>query len=81
MRLLPLPVQSRDLPVEGILLPVETQTSMQGSEVAIVLPRGRTAQLESCELRVHDKPYILHRRRISDSGDDFEVARFAIRAG
>ena len=80
VRLVPLPAQSFDLPVEGILLPVETQTSMHGSEVAIVLPRGRTAQFESCELRVHDKPYILHRRRISDSGDDFEIARFAIRA-
>ena len=59
---------------------METQTSLQGGEVAVVLPRGRTAQLESCELCVHDKVYVLHRRRISDSGEDFEIARFAIRA-
>jgi hypothetical protein len=80
VRLVPLPVQRWDLPVEGILLPVETQTSLHGGEVAVVLPRGRTAQLESCELCVHDKVYVLHRRRISDSGEDFEIARFAIRA-
>ncbi len=80
VRLSPLPVQRWDLPVEGILLPVEAQTSMHGGEVAVVLPRGRTAQLESCELCVHDKVYVLHRRRISDSGEDFEIARFAIRA-
>jgi hypothetical protein len=60
---------------------VEAQTSLQGGEVAIVLPRGRTAELEACEMRVHDKPYVLHRRRITDSGEDFEIARFAIRAG
>ena len=40
VRLIPLPAQRFDLPVEGILLPVETQTSMHGGEVAVVLPRG-----------------------------------------
>jgi hypothetical protein len=80
VRLLPLPAERWDLPVEGILLPTETQTSLQGGEVAIVLPRGRTAQLDACEMRLHDKAYVLSRRRISDGGDDFEIARFAIRA-
>jgi hypothetical protein len=81
VRLVPLPAARWELPVDGILLPVEAQTSLQGGEVAIVLPRGRTAELEACEMRVHDKPYVLHRRRITDSGEDFEIARFAIRAG
>ncbi len=77
VRLVAQPAQRFELPVEGILLPVEEQTSLQGGEVAIVLPRGRTAQLESCEMRVHDKAYVLHRRRITDHGEDFEIARFA----
>jgi hypothetical protein len=80
VRLLPLPAERWELPVESILLPTETQTSLQGGEVAIVLPRGRAAQLDTCEMRMHDKAYVLSRRRICDSGDDFEIARFAIRA-
>jgi hypothetical protein len=67
--------------IHGILLPTETQTSLAGGEVTLVLPKGSTAQLTSCEMRVQDQPYVLARRRITDSGGDFEIARFSLRAG
>jgi hypothetical protein len=31
-------------------------------------------------MRVHDKPYVLERRRITDIGNDFEIARFSLRS-
>ena len=67
--------------LSGILLPTETQTSLAGGEVALVLLKGTAAELTTCEMRVHDKPYVLARRRITDIGQDFEIARFSLRAG
>jgi hypothetical protein len=66
--------------LSGILLPTETQTSLAGGEVALVLLKGMAAELTRCEMRVHDKPYVLERRRITDIGNDFEIARFSLRA-
>jgi hypothetical protein len=80
VELLPLPGESGVLPLDAILLPAGTQTSLGGGEVALVLPKGITAQLEACEMRVQARRYLLSRRRISDSAEDFEVARFALRA-
>jgi hypothetical protein len=65
--------------LNAILLPTETQTSLAGGEVALVLPKGTTVGLLSCEMRVHDKPYVLTRRRVTDIGEDFEIARFSLR--
>ena len=66
--------------LSGILLPTETQTSLAGGEVALVLLKGTAADLTTCEMRVHDKPYVLERRRITDIGNDFEIARFSLRS-
>jgi hypothetical protein len=79
--LVPLPHDQGPLPLEGILLPVESQTSTQGGEVAIVVPKGVSAQLSDCEMSMQGRPYILSRRRIMDSGVDFEITRFAVRPG
>lgn len=80
VELLPLPREAGALPVDAILLPTGKQTSLSGGEVALVLPKGVTAQLDACEMRVQSRRYLLSRRRISDSAEDFEVARFALRA-
>jgi hypothetical protein len=80
VELVPLPRGEGPLPVEGILLPVESQTSAEGAEVAVVLPKGVSAQLDTCEMLVHGRPYMLTRRRIADSGVDFEITRFSVRA-
>jgi hypothetical protein len=45
-----------------------------------VLPKGMSAQLDTCEMLVHGRPYVLTRRRIADSGADFEITRFSVRA-
>jgi hypothetical protein len=76
--LAPLPTRDGVLPLRGILLPTEAQTSLAGGEVELVLPRGSTARLASCELLMHGRPYRIERRRIADSGSDFEIARFAL---
>jgi hypothetical protein len=49
--------------------------------VAIVVPKGVSAQLSDCEMSMQGRPYILSRRRIMDSGVDFEITRFAVRPG
>jgi cyclic-di-GMP-binding protein len=79
VELVPLPRDQGPLPLEGILLPIESQTSSNGGEVAIVLPKGVSAQLGECEMSVQGRAYVLSRRRIVDSGVDFEVTRFAVR--
>ena len=79
VELAPLPLKAGLVPLRGILLPTEAQTSLAGGEVELVLPRGSTAQLASCELRMHCRLYRIERRRIADSGSDFEIARFALR--
>jgi hypothetical protein len=80
IELVPLPRGEAGIPIAGVLLPVESQTSMDGGEVAVVLPRGVTAGLDTCEMRIQDRPYVLSRRRIVESGVDFEIARFSVRA-
>jgi hypothetical protein len=80
VELVPLPRGEGPLFVEGVLLPVEAQTSTGGGEVAVVLPKGMSAQLDTCEMLVHGRPYVLTRRRIADSGADFEITRFSVRA-
>jgi hypothetical protein len=79
VELAPLPLKEGLQPLHGILLPTEAQTSLAGGEVELVLPRGSTARLASCELRMHCRLYRIERRRIADSGSDFEIARFALR--
>jgi hypothetical protein len=80
VQVVPLPPDQGPLPFEGILLPVESQTSAQGGEVAIVVPKGMSAQLAECEMSVQGRPYTLSRRRIVESGVDFEITRFAVRS-
>ena len=80
VQVVPLPPDQGPLPFEGILLPVESQTSTQGGEVAIVVPKGMSAQLAECEMSVQGRPYTLSRRRIVESGVDFEITRFALRS-
>ncbi len=80
VELTPVPPDQGLLPLECILLPVESQTSTRGGEVAIVVPKGVSVLLDTCEMRLHGRNYLLSRRRISDSGEDFEVTRFAVRA-
>jgi hypothetical protein len=79
VQLTPLPRDRGPLPMEGVLLPVEEQTSASGGEVALVLPKGVSAQLDECEMEMQGRLYLLSRRRIADSGLDFEVTRFAVR--
>ena len=80
VRLTPLRAEQWVTPMEGILLPSEGQTGLHGGQVTIVLRPG-SAQLEFYEMRVCDRPYVLSHRGIDDSGEDFEIVRFAIRAG
>jgi len=80
VRLTRLPAEQWAAPMEGVLLPSGAQTSLHGGQVVIVLPLGSAAQLESCEMRVQDRPYILSRRGIAERGQDFEIVRFALRA-
>jgi hypothetical protein len=47
--------------------------------VAIVLPKGMSAQLAESEMSVQGRAYILSRRQITESGVDFEITRFAVR--
>jgi hypothetical protein len=80
VQLVPLPHDQGPLPFDAILLPVESQTSTQGGEVAIFLPKGMSAQLAECEMSVQGRCYVLSRRRIVESGVDFEITRFALRS-
>ena len=72
-----LPVSAGPRPLEGILLPTETQTSLAGGEVALVLPKGTTAELATARCACTTSPTCFTRRRISDIGEDFEIARFS----
>lgn len=80
VELVPLPRGEGPVPFCGVLLPCESPTSTVGGEVTIMIPKGMSAQLDMCEMLVHDKPYVLVRRRIADSGADFELTRFEVRA-
>ncbi len=80
VQLTSLPRDESAPPIDAVLLPVESQTNASGPEIAVVLPKGMTAQLDTCEMLVHGRPYVLSRGRIVESGVDFEITRFAIRA-
>jgi hypothetical protein len=61
---------------EAILLPGATQIAIADGEVKLAVPKGRSAQLADCEMRVQQRTYRLVRRGIETSGEDFEIARF-----
>ncbi len=78
VELLPLPTGKANWPNLGILLPSDTQTSVPGGEVTLVLARGTLSWSLSYAMRVHERSYSVNPRRIVESGDDFEVVSFAI---
>jgi hypothetical protein len=65
-------------PHPAVLLPAETQTSLAGGEVTLLLQRDLIDWSARYTLRVHQRSYIIAAVRLADSGDDFDIYTFAI---
>ncbi len=65
-------------PHAAVLLPAETQTSLIGGEVTLLLPRDLIDWSARYTLRVHQRTYTVSPVRLAESGDDFDIYTFAI---
>lgn len=70
-----------DRPWIGVLLPSESQTSLAGGEVMLVLPRGIVSWNSPYSMAVHGHTYAVQPRRLVENGDDFEIVSFSIAKG
>ena len=78
VELTPLPPGGESRSHAGVLLPAETQTSLSGGEVTLVLYRGVVAWSLSYAMGIHGRSYTVNPRRIVESGEDFDIVSFAI---
>ena len=62
----------------GVLLPAETQTSLTGAEVMLVVGRNTLSWSQSYAMRIHERSYPINPRRLVERGDDFDVVGFTI---
>jgi hypothetical protein len=73
-----LPLGESGPPRPGVLLPVETQTSLTGAEVRLVVARNTISWSQSYAMRIHERNYPVNPRRVVERGDDFDVVSFTI---
>jgi hypothetical protein len=59
-------------------LPSETQTSLAGGEITLLVAHGILSWSVACAMRIHERSYLVNPRRVIESGDDFDVVSFAI---
>ena len=81
VQLVPQSGEASSASLTGLLLATEAPMSNASSEVSFVLPKGASKGLESAEVRIHDRRYILTHGRICYGSDDFELARFSVHLG
>lgn len=65
----------------GVLLPAESQTSVTGGEITLLLTPGAVSWSLSYAMRMHGRSYVVDPRRVVESGDGFDVVNFAIQQG
>jgi hypothetical protein len=61
-----------------VLLPVESQTSLTGAEVRLVVARNTISWSQSYAMRIQQRNYPVNPRRVVERGDDFDVVSFTI---
>jgi len=80
VELSPLPVGQAGPSSPAVLLPSEAQTSLTGGEVKLVLPRNSVSWSEAYAMRIQERSYVVNPRRMTESGEDFEVVSFTLQA-